>query len=149
MGAKYKLSILSSGINELSDIPVINGQLIFVKNRNIITLDMNSSRTFYRGINTIDSESELKSYERDSEFVFVKESHNLYVYLDNNWIQLVDRDNAKLIKGERPLIGDAKGLYVDSSSQNISVWDEAKQKYVIVGEVIHPISLNTIDALFK
>jgi hypothetical protein len=78
---KHKLSIVATEQKKLQDISITDGQLIFVKDKGRIVLDLNGKRTFYNKINILETDEEREDYETDSTrfFFFKKKNGNSMV----------------------------------------------------------------------
>lgn len=142
------LQFIATTGNRLSDLPISDGQLIFVQDKNKIVLDYNGDRKFYNDIEIINTETSRKQLTPiNGRFYFVIETTILWFYQDK-WIQLTSTpENYVFIGVDLPEIGSESKLYVNKNKHNISVWDNGS--YITVGEVTGSIQNSEIDALFK
>ena len=142
------LQFIATTGNRLSDLPISDGQLIFVQDKNKIVLDYNGDRKFYNDIEIINTETSRKQLTPiNGRFYFVIETTTLWFYQDK-WIQLTSTpENYVFIGVDLPEIGSESKLYVNKNKHNISVWDNGS--YITVGEVTGSIQNSEIDALFK
>lgn len=83
------LSVISTTASQLPSLPIVNGQLIFIKDKQKIMLDIGDKRTTYNQIITLQTELERTSLLAPiSElFYFVIETNILWTYR-NEWIQI-------------------------------------------------------------
>lgn len=142
------LQFIATTGSRLSDLPISDGQLIFVQDKHKIILDFNGSRKFYNDIEILDKDSDRKSQTPENgRFYFVIGTAVLWFYQDK-WIQLTSTPESYVFIGvELPEMGSENQLYVNKNKRNISVWDNGS--YITVGEVTDSISNEEIDALFK
>ena len=147
---KHKLSIVAAEQKKLQDISITDGQLIFVKDKGRIVLDLNGKRTFYNKINILETDEEREDYETDSTcFCFVKKTGILWFY-DNQWVQVTGKEQCNLFKSYvLPSKGKDNELYVNMAERNISVWNTSSNEYVKVGETVEVISKDYIKNLFR
>lgn len=147
-----KLSLIATIAKKLPDIPIKEGQMVFVKDKHTIALDLNGTRTFYNQIIELDTELDrLLAEPTNGEFYFVIETAVLWSY-KNGWVQVsASPDNIVFIDTEMPQLGVPKKLYVDKKTGSISIWDEQTNQFIIVGEKnkdINSISKRDIENLF-
>lgn len=142
------LQFIATKSNRLSDLPISDGQLIFVQDKNKIVLDYNGNRKFYNDIEILNAESDRKQLTPiNGRFYFVIETAILWFYQDK-WIQLTSTPESYIsIGSELPTVGEENKLYVDKNKRNISIWDNGN--YITVGEVGKTMTNEDIDALFK
>lgn len=144
------ISVIGTVANKLPDLPIKDGQIIFVKDKKKVALDLNGKRTFYNEIVTFEEDQERQDLLAPINgcFYFVIKTAVLWFYQDK-WIQVTSTPEEVVFFGtEMPELGKANILYVSKSKQNISVWDEERGGYVIVGEATGLITNEDIDKLF-
>ena len=148
MEQKKILQFIATTGSRLSDLPISDGQLIFLQDRHKIVLDFNGSRKFYNDIEIIDKDSDRTNLTPENgRFYFVIGTAVLWFYQDK-WVQLTSAPEGYVfIVVELPEVGSENQLYVNKNKRNISVWDNGS--YITVGEVTDSISNEEIDALFK
>lgn len=145
------LSVVATVGSKLPNLPIKDAQLIFVKDRQKIALDSNGKRTFYSQITELESEAERQSLLAPitGHYYFVIETAVMWTY-NGDWIQLTyPPQDIVCIGTQLPELGKAQTLYVNKTEQNISVWDEENNSYMVVGEKYDRISNSDIDSLFK
>lgn len=145
------LSVISTTASRLPDLAIKDGQLIFVKDRQQVALDIGSKRTFYNQITILQTESERQSMLAPISglFYFVIENAVLWHY-DQNWIQITTPpDDIVFIGTTFPELGSNKSVYINRTQKNISIWDESQNDYVVVADKTESITNAEILDLFK
>lgn len=145
------ISLIATTSERLSDLAIKNAQLIFVKDKHKIALDLNEKRTFYNDITLIETESDRKELSSPINdcFYFVVGTGAFWFY-KNGWVQLTTPPEQILFIGtDFPELGNENKLYINKEKQNISIWDTEKKKYILVGEVINSVPNSEIDKLFN
>ena len=147
---KSMLSAIGTTASRLPDLPIKNGQLIFMHDVGKIALDFKDKRTFYNEIVTLQTDEQRKKLENPikGSFYFVVDTSVLWTY-QTEWKQLTSSPQEVLFIGiELPELGSANKLFVNTEKQNISVWDEKINSYRIVSDTTKSISNEEIDQLF-
>ena len=149
---KSVLSVCATKSDRLPELPIKNGQLIFIQDKCRIAFDFGDMRRFYNQIELLSADYErVKSVvPKNGLFYFVIETAILWVYQDN-WIQLTTPPEEIVFIGtEIPELGTVKTLYVSKSKKEISVWDEEINSYIVVADKTNVTSINKsdIDLLF-
>lgn len=145
------LSVVATTASRLPDLSIKNGQLIFVKDSQKIALDINDKRNFYNQIVVLQTDSERQSLLAPISglFYFVIDTAVLWLY-QQSWIQITTSPNEIVYIGvSLPELGSANTLYVDTKSNNVSVWDDGTKKYQIVADKAEVISIDDISKLFE
>ena len=145
------LSVCATVGSKLSDLAIKNGQLIFVQDKRKIALDLGGKRTFYNRIEELATEEARTSLLAPVAglFYFVIETAVLWTYQDG-WVQITTPPKEVVFFGtELPELGVTKMLYVNTSAREISVWDVATSKYVVVADKTEELTAEDIDKLFK
>ncbi len=148
---KFRFSVISTTSSRLSDLPISDGQLIFVKDIQRIAMDSRGSRIFYNQIITLDTESDRTSLESPVEngFYFVIGTAVMWHYSDSTWNQISGTpQNVIFIGTELPELGSENELFVDTTNKEISVWNKEEQSYVIVSDKTDDITDDDITELF-
>ena len=144
------MSVVATTASRLPDLSIKNGQLIFIKDKQKIALDLDDKRIFYNQIVVLQTETERASLLAPISglFYFVIENAVLWHY-EQSWIQITTSPNEIIYIGvSLPELGSANTLYVDTASNNISVWDEVTKKYQVVADKTDVISDDDISKLF-
>ena len=110
--------------NKLSSIPVVTGNVIFVKDIRTLFMDDPDGRKSYTSITILDTEHERSTMPApvNNCFYFVKETACLWTY-ENAWIQVTEPPSEEIVwlpRSEFPIIGKEKTLYM--SGKDIYVW---------------------------
>ena len=147
---RHRLSILAADLENLSDIPIKDGQFIFIKDKGRIVLDLDGDRTFYNNIIIAETEADRLTYSPNAMcFVFVKETEALWLY-EEGWVQLTSGKESTLVTDTGlPDTGEKGKLYVDLSQQCVSVWDATTTSFVTVGEASAPVPASDIINIFN
>lgn len=149
--AENVLSIIGTVASKVPDIAIKNGQLIFIPDSRTIALDLNNRRTFYNQIISLETDTERNNMLApiNGSFYFVIETAVLWNY-QNKWVQITTPpEEVVSIGATLPQLGSKKTLYVNTSEENISIWDDATQSFKIMGEKIYPIKESDIKTLFN
>ena len=147
---KIILSVVATTASRLPDLSIKNGQLVFVKDTCKIALDYNDRRNFYNEIVVLQTDQERTSLLTPISglFYFVIDTAVLWYY-GQSWIQVTTSPEEIIyIDVSLPELGSAKTLYVDTASNNISVWDDVTKKYQVVADKTDVISDDDISKLF-
>ena len=147
---KTVLSVCATTSERVKELPIKNGQLIFVQNKHKIAMDFGGKRRFYNQIEILDSEDERLALEspETEQYYFVIKTAVLWQYT-TEWVQLTTTPEEILFIGtELPELGSAKTLYVDKTNKSISVWDTETNQYVVVADKTEEVSVEFIDSLF-
>lgn len=145
------LSVYATVASKLVDLPIENGNLIFVKDKHKIVLDLNNKRTFYNQIEELATDEDRKAILAPvtGSYYFVINTAVLWTY-QNGWVQITTPPNEIVFIGtEMPQLGSAYTLYVDKGKQNILVWDDNLKTYTTVADKTKSITISSIDELFK
>lgn len=145
------LSVVATSASRLSDLSIKNGQLVFVKDKQYIALDIDNKRVFYNQIISLKTDEERQSILApiNGLFYFVVSTAVLWTYEDS-WIQITTPPNEVVFIGvELPELGSANTLYVNKQNKEISVWDDDMKSYVVVADKMDEITEEEILLLFE
>lgn len=147
---KAPFKVIATKSSRIKDLPIANGQLIFIQDLSRIALDFGGKRTFYNQITELDKDSERTSMtDPVYGYYFVIDTAILWLYKDG-WIQVSGTPGEVMYIGtELPELGQANKLYVNKQIKNISVWDEESHSYIVVADCTDEISDTEIEDLFK
>ena len=144
------ISVIGTVANRLPDLPIKDGQIIFVKDKRKVVLDLDGKRTFYNEIITFEEDQERLDLLAPINgcFYFVVKTAVLWTY-QNAWVQITTPPEEVIFFGaEVPELGKANVLYVNKSKRNISVWDDETNSYIVVGEAVDFVTNEDIDKFF-
>lgn len=146
------LSVCATLGERVKDLPIKNGQLIFVQDKHRIALDFNDKRRFYNQIEELNTEFDRTSILApiSGMYYFVVETAVLWTY-QGKWIQITSKPEEIVFIGtEMPELGKAQTLYVSSvnGDENISIWDESISAYRIVANRTYEVTDEDIESLF-
>lgn len=145
------ISVVGTVASKLPNLPIKDAQLIFVRDKQKIALDLGGKRTFYNEIIVFETEQEREDLLApiNGSFYFIVSTAVLWFY-NQQWIQLTTPpEDIVCIGTELPTLGTPKAIYVNKSEQNISVWDDEEQKYLVVGEKCEGLAPSEIDLMFN
>jgi hypothetical protein len=151
MAATPIMSMIATTTDKLSQLPIKNGQLIFVRDKQTIALDYSDKRTFYHEIISLDTEADRLALESPVKgtFYFVIDTAILYRY-ETEWIKVTNGPQSILCIGvEFPELGSSASLYVNTVDKEISIWDAENRKYVVVADSTKEVTNEDIDSLFS
>lgn len=119
----------------LPQLPVRNGNIVFVSDTRQICLDADGLRIPYDPIKIFDTEQERADCDEPvTGFYFVIETNVLWRYSDNLWNQLTPSNLTPIVYGkvisDFPEVGESDILYI--ADESIYKWDDTINQYVIV-----------------
>lgn len=143
------LKVIATTSSRIRQLPIKNGQLIFIQDLKRIAFDFNNTRVFYNQITELDTEFDRSSLKNPlNGYYFVIGSCRLWVYKDG-WTPITERpETIEFIDVELPELGQEDKLYVNKTEQNISVWDDDTNKYVCIANYIEDVADEDILNLF-
>lgn len=145
------LSVCATKGSRLSDLPIQNGQLIFVQDKHRIALDYNDKRVFYNQIIELDTEQARQSLLAPvtGSYYFVISTAVFWSYQESGWVQITKPPQEIVFIGaELPELGSEKTLYIDTTRKEISVWDENTSQYIVVADNAGEITPDDIEEMF-
>lgn len=149
---KNVLSVIATKSERVKELPIVNGQLIFVQDLSRIAFDFNGARTFYNQITELDTEQERESLESPARgYYFIIETATLWFY-KKEWVQITSKPKEVVFVGtELPQLGQEHAIYanITSGNENISVWNEELGTYVIVADKTQSMTSEEVIALFN
>ena len=149
---KQVLSLIATSSSRIRELPIKNGQLIFVQDLGRIAFDFKSKRVFYNQIVELDTEADRLALENPLDgYYFVIDQAVLWFY-KNGWTQITGKPNEILFVGvELPQLGQEQTIYVNTSEgkENISVWDDDSGNYKVVADKTQSVTSDEVIALFN
>lgn len=146
------LSLVATSSSRIRQLPIKNGQLIFLKDIGRIAFDYNDTRVFYNQIVELETEADrLMLDEPLNGYYFIIGSGCLWFYKDG-WTQITEKPESVLcIDVELPQLGQAKEgtLYVNKTEREIAVFDSASNDYIIVSDYTNECTDSDIENLFN
>ena len=147
------LSVCATLGERVKDLPIEDGQLIFVQDKHRIAFDFKGKRRFYNQIEEINTEMERQSLLApiSGMYYFVIETAVLWTY-QNGWIQITSRPEEIVFIGtEMPELGKPQTIYANTTDgkENMSVWDNGSGCYKIVADKTQEITDEDIENLFN
>lgn len=146
---KSIMSLIATSSSRVRDLPIKDGQLIFIRDFGRIAFDFKGERVFYNQIVELSTEAERLALESPlGGYYFVIDRACLWFYKDK-WIQITDKpDEVVFIGVELPELGQQNKIYVDVDDREISIWDEDNDVYVPVSNYTQEVSDEDILGLF-
>lgn len=149
---KNIMSVIATKSGRVKELPIVDGQLIFVQDVGRIALDFNGVRKFYNQITELDTEIDRQALTSPAVgYYFVIGTATLWFYKEE-WIQITGKPNKVVFVGtELPELGQEQTIYanITEGNEHISVWNEELQAYVIVADRTHAIISEDVIALFN
>lgn len=144
------VSVVGTVASRLPDLPIKDAQLIFIKDKQRIALDLGGKRTFYNQINVLETEQERVDLLAPISgcFYFVVSTAVVWYYGKKWKAVTTPPENFLFVGVELPELGVENKLYVNKNKRNISVWDDDIKAYIPVGNTTDSISNEDIDKLF-
>lgn len=131
------MKIYETTAAKLTSLPVVDGQMIFVRDSHTICMDLHGLRISYHDITTLDTEqARLDILAPLKSFYYVEETHVLWSYEDAGWFQLTPDNLNPVFFGELkdfPVKGSSSTLYVDDDT--IYKWDDSLGEYLPVANM--------------
>lgn len=150
--ANTVMSLIATNSSRIRELPIKDGQLIFVRNLGRIAFDFKGERVFYNQIVELQTEAERLSLDNPLDgYYFIIGSGCLWFYKDG-WTQITEKpENILFIDVELPQLGQENKLYVTTKegAENISIWDEEFGDYKVVADKTHSITPEDVIALFN
>lgn len=130
------LSVCATINNNVSNLPVKDAQLIFIKDKYKIALDYNGKRVFYDQIKELKTEEERLALLAPVSglFYFVVNTATLWMY-SGEWIQITTPPKEIIYHGVNlPEQGVTGVLYIHTVNEDndIYIWDENTSSYMCV-----------------
>ena len=117
---------------KLDSIEKVDGQVIFVRDEQVIYLDSENKRDAFKNILIIDTEANrAETTGIEGSFYYVEDSKLLYRYKDSQWNCL---NSSEIIFSDRqsfPELGDASKIYI--ADNIIYKWDTNEADYIKIG----------------
>lgn len=149
--ASAVMSLVATSSSRIRQLPLKNGQLIFIQDLGRIAFDYNDTRVFYNQIVELENEVDrLTLNEPLNGYYFVIGTGCLWFYKDG-WTQITERPtNVVQIDVELPQLGQAEEgvLYVNKAEREIAVFDNASQEYIIVSDYTNEVTNEDIEKMF-
>lgn len=146
------MQLVATNSPRIKELPIKDGQLIFVQDLGRIAFDFKGKRVFYNQIVELETEAERLMLDVPLEgYYFVIGSGCLWFYKDE-WTQITEKPKEVVhIDVELPQLGQAKEgvLYVNKTEKEIAVFDSASNEYVVVSDYTHGVTDEDIENLFK
>lgn len=151
---KKVLSVIATNSERVKELPIADGQLIFVQDKGRIAFDFKRTRKFYNQITELETERERVSMDVPAYgYYFVIETCVLWYY-STEWVQLTSKPNYEdivFIGVEFPQLGQEQTIYVNKKDgdEHISIWDQDSNDYRVVANRTYSVTSEEVTALFN
>lgn len=149
--ANAVMSLVATSSSRVRELPIKNGQLVFVQDLGRIAFDYNDKRVFYNQIVELETEADRLMMDNPLDgYYFIIGSGCLWFYKDG-WTQITEKpEDILFIDVELPQLGQAKEgvLYVNKTEKEIAVFDDALNKYIIISDYTDEATDSDIESLF-
>ena len=144
-----KFTVIATTSSRVKDLPIKNGQLVFIQDKGRIAFDFKDSRVFYNQITELNTEEERTLLTSPpSGYYFVIDTAVLWYYGDE-WKQITNSPEEIIFIGaELPELGRANKIYVNEFERQISIWNDSLQDYVVVADKLDETTEEDIENLF-
>lgn len=146
------LSVVATVKSRLPDLSIKDGQLVFVHDSSTIALDYKGKRKFYNQITEIETEQQRKDMLAPivGLYYFVIDTAILWYYQQSGWLQITYTPNEIIfIDTTLPSLGSANKLYVDTTENEIKIWNTDTKQFQTVSDKTCEISEEEISSLFS
>ena len=149
--ASAVMSLVATNSSRIRELPLKNGQLVFIQDLGRIAFDYNDTRVFYNQIVELESEVDrLTLNEPLNGYYFVYGTGCLWFYKDG-WTQITEKPaNVVQIDVELPQLGQAEEgvLYVNKTDREIAVFDSTSNEYIVVSDYTNEVTTEDIEKMF-
>lgn len=145
------LSVYATTGERVKDLPIKDGNLIFVHDKHRIALDFDGKRKFYNQIEELSTEADRKAIlaPLSGAYYFVIETAVLWTY-QSGWVQITSKPEEIVFIGiELPELGNTKTLYVNKADKTISIWDNEAGEYTVISDLTAEATEQDILDLFE
>lgn len=114
--------------SKLDDLPVQDGNLIFIEDAHKIALDLHNKRTEYTQFIDLETDDQRTGLLAPLDtFYFVKSTAILWRY-SGGWMQITSPPNS-WISDEFPPVGQSSILYINMTLDKVYRWDDNDLSY--------------------
>lgn len=145
------LSLYATTGEQVKNLPIKDGNLIFVQDKHRIALDFGGKRRFYNQIEELNTEAERQSLLApiSGMYYFIIDTATLWTY-QSEWIQITSKpEEIVFIGATLPELGNEQTLYVNKADKNISIFDSESNAYVVVSDATQECEDSDIESLFE
>lgn len=146
------MSLVATNSPRIRELPIKDGQLIFIQDLGRIAFDFKGNRVFYNQIVELETEAERLMLDDPLDgYYFIIGTGCLWFYKDG-WTQITEKPEEVVhIDVELPQLGQAKEnvLYVNKTEKEIAVFDSASNNYVVVSDYTNECTDEDVENLFK
>ena len=131
------MKICTTTSDRIPDLPVKNGQMIFVRDVRKICMDLNDIRVTYEDIVVYQTDGDrVADSNAATGFYYVEQTHVMWRRNSLGWTQITpDNLNPIVIASfdKFPKVGDPSSLYVDDDV--LYKWDMVSESYLPVANL--------------
>lgn len=150
--ASAVMNLVATSSSRIRQLPIKNGQLVFIQDLGRIAFDFNDKRVFYNQIVELETEVDRLTLEEPlNGYYFVIDTACLWFYKDG-WTQITEKPESVLfIDVKLPQLGQAKEgtLYVNKADREIAIFDSASNEYIVVSDYTNEASNEDILKMFN
>lgn len=150
--ASAVMNLVATSSSRIRQLPIKNGQLVFIQDLGRIAFDFNDKRVFYNQIVELETEGDRLTLDEPLDgYYFVIDTACLWFY-KSGWTQITEKPESVLfIDVELPQLGQAKEgtLYVNKAEREIAVFDSTSNEYIIVSDYTNEVTDEDIESLFN
>lgn len=131
-----QMKLIYTTIEKLDELEVLNGQIIFVPNDNVICLDMRDQRFVYKTIRTFATDVQrVMDTSGAPGFYYVEETNIIWrKALNGTWRQITPSNLSPIFYGQTtqsfPQTGVEGILYY--TKEGVYGWDSTTNEYVLI-----------------
>ena len=149
--ASAVMSLVATSSSRIRQLPIKNGQLVFIQDLGRIAFDYNDTRVFYNQIVELENEVDRVTLDEPLDgYYFVIGTGCLWFY-KNGWTQITEKPaNVVQIDVELPQLGQAEEgvLYVNKTEREIAVFDSTSNDYIVVSDYTDECTTEDIEKMF-
>ena len=150
--ASAVINLVATSSSRIRQLPIKNGQLVFIQDLGRIAFDFNDKRVFYNQIVEVETEVDRLTLDEPlNGYYFVIDTACLWFYKEG-WTQITEKPESVLfIDVELPQLGQAKEgtLYVNKAEREILVYDSDLNEYIIVSDYTNEVTDEDILNMFN
>lgn len=147
------MSLIATNSSRIRELPIKDGNLIFIQDLGRIAFDFKNKRVFYNQIVELDTEAERLALKEPLDgYYFIIDEACLWSYKNGGWIQITGKpEEIVFIGAELPELGQKNKVYANTTegSESISVWDEESESYVEVANKTYSMTPEEVVELFN
>lgn len=130
-----KMKLIYTTLEKLNDLPIEDGQIIYIPDSNAICLDLKGERYTYHTLQTFETEEErIDTIGVNRGFYFVEETNIMWQYIGNQWKRITPENLTPVVYIDNiehfPSQGEENVLYY--TDKGVYNWKQALNKYNLI-----------------